>query len=265
MITQFVVSADGTRIAYDVAGHGPALMLLHGAGKSKKDWHTTGYVERLRSDFTVIAVDIRGSGESESLVNTTDYTIEKIHQDLEAVADVCRAPHFAIWGYSLGGNIARYVGAWSARVTAMTVVGIPFGPAVDDEFDRYIDQFARKYAPPGRVFAPSTAPTKKKSAIKGQIPALLACFQAMRLWPRIEPQDVRCPTLLLAGTKNTTAMSWVSSHRDTLPGTQVRVEIIEGLNHPQEFSQIDQVFPIVSSFFKRLCQAVPSSVVQQAR
>ena len=155
MITQYVVSADGTRIAYDVAGRGSALMLLHGAGKSRQDWHTVGYVERLMSDFTVISVDIRGSGESEPLVNTADYTIEKIHQDLETVADACHAQHFAIWGYSFGGNIARYVGAWSDRVTAMVVVGIPFGPAVDEEFDRYIDQFASKYAPLGRAPRPS--------------------------------------------------------------------------------------------------------------
>jgi pimeloyl-ACP methyl ester carboxylesterase len=264
MITQYVVSADRTRIAYDVAGHGPALMLLHGAGKSRKDWHTAGYVERLMSDFTVIAVDIRGSGESEPLVNTSDYAIEKIHQDLEAVADACRVQHFAIWGYSLGGNIARYVGARSDRVTSIAVVGIPFGPAVDEELDRFIDQFAKKYAPLRHPPRSSTAPAQKKSAIKGQMPALLACFQAMRLWPRIDPQDVRCPTFLLVGSKNASAMSWVRTHGDTLPGTRVRVEIIEGLSHPQEFSRIDQVFPIISSFFKHPSQTVQSSVGKQA-
>ena len=37
--SQHVNTPDGTRIAYDVTGDGPALMLLHGAGKTK---HRTG-------------------------------------------------------------------------------------------------------------------------------------------------------------------------------------------------------------------------------
>ena len=64
METQFITSPDGVRIAYDINGQGPALMLLHGAGKNKQDWHKVGYVKRLESDFTVITVDIRGSGET---------------------------------------------------------------------------------------------------------------------------------------------------------------------------------------------------------
>jgi hypothetical protein len=48
MATRFGTSADGTCIAYDVTGSGPALMLLHGAGKTRRDWHKVGYVERLK-------------------------------------------------------------------------------------------------------------------------------------------------------------------------------------------------------------------------
>ncbi len=49
--SQHVNTHDGTRIAYDVTGDGPALMLLHGAGKTRQDWHKLGYVERLKGDF----------------------------------------------------------------------------------------------------------------------------------------------------------------------------------------------------------------------
>jgi pimeloyl-ACP methyl ester carboxylesterase len=54
MATKFATAEDGTRIAYDVTGQGPALMLLHGAGKTRRDWHKVGYVDRLKDDFTVI-------------------------------------------------------------------------------------------------------------------------------------------------------------------------------------------------------------------
>lgn len=251
MTTQFVTSSDGARIAYDVTGSGSALMLLHAAGKTRKDWHKVGYVERLKEDFIVITVDIRGTGESEFLTNIADYAIEKICADLNAVADICDVQQFAVWGFSFGGNIARYLGAWSDRTTAIAVIGVPFGPAVDEEFDRYIDEFVKKYGPLAQAYDEGTLTEKKrKSAIKGRIPVWMACFQAMRDWPSIAPADIRCPTLLLVGTKNKRVMNWVRLNREALDSAKVHIEVIEGLTHQQEFSQIDQVYPVVSSFLK---------------
>ena len=37
MQTKFIKSPDGTQIAYEITGQGPALMLLHGAGKTRHD------------------------------------------------------------------------------------------------------------------------------------------------------------------------------------------------------------------------------------
>lgn len=67
MTTQFTPSADGTRIAYDVTGSGPFLMLLHRGGKMRRDWHKADCVERLTEAFTVITVNIRGHGERDRL------------------------------------------------------------------------------------------------------------------------------------------------------------------------------------------------------
>ena len=51
MDTRFATSPDGTRIAYDGTGTGPAIVLLHGGGGTRHDWHEAGYVERLRDDL----------------------------------------------------------------------------------------------------------------------------------------------------------------------------------------------------------------------
>ena len=250
MSTEYVTSADGARIAYDVTGSGPALMLLHGAGKSRKDWHKLGYVERLAQDYTVITADIRGTGDSEFLTEIADYEIEKICTDIYAVADACGVQRFAVWGFSFGGNIARYLAAWTDRVTAMAVIGIPFGAAVHEEFDRFIDEFMEKWEPTVRAYhAGELADKAGKSAIKGRIPVWFACLQAMREWPSIGPDQVRCPTMLLVGTKNKNTVGWVEANRKSLDEAEIRVEIVEGLAHSQEFTKIDSVFPVVSSFF----------------
>jgi pimeloyl-ACP methyl ester carboxylesterase len=252
MNTQFALSADGTRIAYDVTGQGPSLLLLHGAGKDRRDWHKLGYVDRLKHDFTVIAMDIRGSGQSDFLATIDDYGIQKICADANAVADACNAQQLLVWGYSFGGNIARYLGAWSDRVKAIAMIGVPFGPAVDDKFDKFIGEFIEKWGVFAEAYRTNALEAaKRKSAIKGRIPVWVACFQAMRDWPRIDPEAVRCPAMLLTGTRNQGMLQWVEANRPALERANVQVEIVEGLNHPQEFSQVEKVYPAVASFLMR--------------
>lgn len=252
MTTEWITAPDETRIAYDVEGQGPALMLLHGAGKTRRDWHKLGYVARLRDDFTVIAVDIRGTGESDYLVEIDDYAIEKICQDLYAVADACGVAQFAIWGFSFGGNIARYLAAWSDRISAIAVIGVPFGPAVDKAFEQYIVGFEKKYGQLAEKQVQDHDPRKRRSPIKGQMAGWLACFRAMRTWPNVDPGDMRCSAMLVAGTKNKNVMHWVDANREELARADVELQIIDGLTHNQEFTEIERVFPVISQFFKHL-------------
>jgi pimeloyl-ACP methyl ester carboxylesterase len=249
MTTRFISTSDGTRIAYDVTGDGPPLMLLHGAGKDRKDWVKGGYIQRLKDKFTVINVDIRGCGESSYLTDIDDFTIEKICADLFAIGDACQAERFAIWGYSFGGNIARYLAFQSNRVSAMAIIGVPFGPADDEAFDRFIDEYLDRWDSLIKDYHEGRMSEKeRKSKIKGHIPVFAACFQAMRNWPNFEPSDVRCPTLLLVGTKNKNTMNYVESNQGALEAADIQVELIQGLTHSDEFSQIDKVYPAVNAF-----------------
>ncbi len=251
MKTLFVTSKDSTRIAYDVTGEGPPLMLLHGVGQTRHDWHVAGYVQRLKKDFAVITVDIRGMGESDERFDVGDYAVESICADLTLVADACRAERFSVWGFSFGGNIARYLGAWTNRVSALAIIGIPFGRAVDEKFDAYIAELEQKWGPAVRDYHNGKLDEKERREIqKRQLAVLLPCFQAMRNWPSIEPADLHCPTLLLVGTKNKNAMDWVKAHHEMLEKAKTRIEICEGLSHNQEFAKIDRVFPSVSTFLK---------------
>jgi len=50
-----------------------------------------------------------------------------------------------VWGYSFGGNIACYLGAWLDCVQAIALIGVPFGRVVNKAFNSYIDVFIKKY------------------------------------------------------------------------------------------------------------------------
>jgi dienelactone hydrolase len=211
----FVTSKDGTKIAYDVAGSGPAVILLHGGGQNRQVWHRAGYVERLAKEFTVITIDIRGNGDSDKPTDVNAFHFERISEDVLAVADAVKAPQFVLWGFSYGANVGRYLASRSDRVRAMVYIGINFGPAVEG---RFLD------------------------AVK-KMPNAPVWVTAMLSYPPVEPADMRSPTLWLVGSNNEGAMDSAKQYRDRLKGTQVTLEVIDGLNHPQELELIDRIFP----------------------
>jgi pimeloyl-ACP methyl ester carboxylesterase len=57
------VEVAGLRIAYQRAGSGPPLVLFHGAGEDSRVWRAQ--LEDLSRDFTVIAWDAPGCGQSD--------------------------------------------------------------------------------------------------------------------------------------------------------------------------------------------------------
>ena len=147
MNTLFANSPDSVRIAFDRSGTGPALVLIHGGGSNRQEWHEAGYVGRLREHFTVITLDLRGHGESGLPTEPADYTIDKMMQDVLAVADACEVECFTIWGFSFGGRVGRYMATQSERVAKIILMGTPLGLGISREFRQYIEDFCVHWPP----------------------------------------------------------------------------------------------------------------------
>ena len=254
MSTCLAISPDGVRIAYDVHGAGAPIILLHGGLQSRQDWHAAGYVERLKHDFKVIAVDIRGNGESDKPTESTDYAVDKHCRDILAVADACGIERFAIWGFSLGGNIGRYLAAQSPRVACLIMMGISFGLGASGDFRRFIISFRDHWLPilraqtDGTLDVQSLSLQDQEQLQGGNMPLIVAQASSMLDWGSIEPGDVRCPTLWLAGSRNDSAMAGIREYETMLKGTNVQVQVVEGLDHMQELTSIDTVLPVMLAF-----------------
>jgi pimeloyl-ACP methyl ester carboxylesterase len=92
----------GHRVMYRMAGSGPPVVLIHGMVNSSRHWEAVA--RRLASDYTVIAPDLIGHGDSAT--PRGDYSIgahAAAIRDLLAVIGVERA---TIVGHSLGGGVA---------------------------------------------------------------------------------------------------------------------------------------------------------------
>lgn len=261
MTTLFATSPDSTRLAFDVTGDGPPLLLLHGGGGSRLEWHAAGYVDRLREEFTVISMDLRGHGESDKPTDPSMYTTDKMGDDILAVADACNAENFLICGFSFGGNISRYLASRSDRISKLIMLGNRLGTGVSGQFRQFVFDFRERWEPAvrsarGGKFDPESLSTKDQEDLRQlsfpgeSLPRVLAWSTAMLDWDIVTPADLRCPTLWLIGTENDKALESYREYETEIPHSKVQVHLLEGLNHEQEFENIEQVLPVIHAFLK---------------
>ena len=98
-----VTSKDGTRIAFDRWGAGPAVILVDGALQYRAfDQGMTELAELLSQHFTVIHYDRRGRGDS---TDTQPYALEREIEDIEALIDEADGSA-SLYGISSGAALA---------------------------------------------------------------------------------------------------------------------------------------------------------------
>jgi pimeloyl-ACP methyl ester carboxylesterase len=95
-----VASRDGTTIAFDRSGEGPAVILVGGAFQHRA-FDTGELASRLADHFMVFHYDRRGRGDSG---DTAPYAVEREIEDLEALTDEAGGSAF-LYGSSSGGNL----------------------------------------------------------------------------------------------------------------------------------------------------------------
>jgi len=90
-----------------VGGEGPPLLLLHGHPQTHVMWHAVA--PRLARDFTVVAADLRGYGESSKPPTTTDhepYSKRAMARDQIHVMEHLGFDSFLVAGHDRGGRCA---------------------------------------------------------------------------------------------------------------------------------------------------------------
>jgi pimeloyl-ACP methyl ester carboxylesterase len=89
-------------ISYQISGSGPALVLLHGFLESKLIW--SDFIETLQKEFTVIAIDLPGHGESDLLAEM--HSMKLMAEAVETVLHEEMIENAVIAGHSMGGYVA---------------------------------------------------------------------------------------------------------------------------------------------------------------
>jgi pimeloyl-ACP methyl ester carboxylesterase len=252
--TRFVESADHTRIAYDVTGSGPAIVLLHGGFiQSRRSWHEAGYVEPLSKEYTVIPVDLRGHGESDRPLTPEAYAPDRLIEDIKAVIDACSVRQFYLWGYSLGGTVGLQIASKVKETTGAILVGVWFGKlfTLEDTTMAFARIEAVERARHEGIFEQMDMPPAERDFFRQVDTSLMKNFGcALAAYPPVDPAELQCPALMVVGTANQPAASKLKEREADIRAAGVRALFLEGLDHAQEFSEIDVVLPECLSFIR---------------
>jgi pimeloyl-ACP methyl ester carboxylesterase len=123
--TQYATSADGTRIAYDKTGKGPAVIVVGGALSDRRGG--AELAQLLSSRLTVYSFDRRGRGDS---TDTQPYSVKREIEDIEALITVAGGTAH-VYGKSSGAALALHAAAdlGGAKVKKLALYEAPYSDA----------------------------------------------------------------------------------------------------------------------------------------
>ncbi|MET0424574.1 MAG: alpha/beta hydrolase [Actinoplanes sp.] len=120
-MTEFL-TVDGGRIAYEVTGEGPLVVLAHGMGDNRSAYRFV-IPQLVAAGYRVAATDLRGAGESS--VGWTSHTRTAIAGDLVALIRHLGGPAVLV-GHSISGGAATIAAATAPELIVGLVELAPF-------------------------------------------------------------------------------------------------------------------------------------------
>jgi len=132
-IVSRMVEVDGVKVHYLSAGHGPAVILLHGYTQTSRMWKPI--IALLAGRFTVIAPDLPGIGDSEIPADGLDMKTAAIR--IHALAKSLGVAKARVVGHDIGLMVAyAYAAQFPAEVEKLVVMDA-FLPGVGGWEDVY--------------------------------------------------------------------------------------------------------------------------------
>ena len=120
------IQTSGATINGAMLGQGPPLLLLHGAPQSMISWRLAA--AELAKDFTVVATDLRGYGDSSKPAdgeNHANYSKRAMALDQVEVMKQLGFEKFAVAGHDRGGRVGHRLALdHPNRVTKLAVLDI---------------------------------------------------------------------------------------------------------------------------------------------
>ncbi|MGC9665161.1 alpha/beta fold hydrolase [Planosporangium sp. 12N6] len=255
-----VTSRDGTTIACERVGEGPALVLVDGAMCYRAFGPLPALARVLAPDFTVYTYDRRGRGGSG---DTAPYAVDREVEDLEVVIEAAGGSAY-VYGISSGAALALTAAASGPAITKLALYEPPYTAEDGDTaqvaaYNRQIidllaagrrgdavERFMSGVGLPAEAIA-GMRQSPAWPVFEGVAPTLAYDFAVLGdgTVPRERAAHVTVPTLVAAGGASPESLRRpAKALADAIPGATHRV--LEGQTH--EVSP-DAIAAVLREFF----------------
>jgi 3-oxoadipate enol-lactonase len=268
-----VLALPGARLAYQVTGAGPAVVLVHGFGLDMRMWDPQA--RQLAARFRVVRFDCRGFGASGPFDPAVSYTHAG---DLLALLDHLQIAHAALVGLSFGGRVVLQAALTAPdRVAGLALLdavldGVPW----DTESAAAADLAARQARKLGLLAGraawlahPLFDAARRSPRLAGELAQMVAGYPGQH-WTgedphgQAEPQPIEVldqltmPTLVLAGEDDVPCFREMSAVLARgIPGA--RSHVVPAAGHMINMEQPEAVSALLVRFLAGLSELVPLS------
>ena len=267
------LAVDSGRIAYEVAGQGPLVVLAHGMGHSRKAYRSVT-PRLIAAGYRVASADLRGCGESTAAWSS--YTRTDIAGDLLSLIRHLGGPATLV-GHSISGGAATIAAAQAPDLISGIVEIAPFTRAQAMHLGAFKLKSYRKgaYRMAGAMMGsvpqwlgyldhayPGPKPAdwaSRQACVEANLrePGRMKALQAML---KTSPADagaqlahVRCPALIIEGSLDP---DWADPHAEgqaiiaALPAGVGDLKMIDGAGHYPHDQHPGETATLILSFLR---------------
>jgi pimeloyl-ACP methyl ester carboxylesterase len=205
-MTKFTQTADGVRIAWEEAGRGAPVVLIHGFASDRvQNWRAPGWYQTLtEAGRRVIALDCRGHGESGKPHDPDSYG-DRMVDDVAAVMAAAGVSDADVMGYSMGGMLTMgLMMRHPAKVRRAVIagVGVTYFREAGIRRDAIADALAA--SDPSTIIDPIQKQFRIFAGQAGKdLAALAACMRKPRtVFAREQLRTWPGPVLVVCGEKD---------------------------------------------------------------
>jgi pimeloyl-ACP methyl ester carboxylesterase len=198
-----VLERPGARLVYEVAGDGPAVVLIHGFGLDMRMWDPQ--LGPLAARFRVVRYDCRGFGASGPLDPGVPYTHAG---DLVALLDYLGIGDAVLAGLSFGGRVALQAAlAAPDRVRGLALLdavldGVPWDPESAralDEVNRRVEAGGVRAGREAWLAHPLFAAARERPDLAAALAAMVAGYPGQHWLGQDPHRETRRPIDVLEG------------------------------------------------------------------